>query len=335
MRPFTYVRAQSAPNAVQAVAAAGDGGKFLAGGTTLYDLMKLDVEAPTTIVDIRGLEGMTDITVDATTGLRVGAMASMTEVATHPDVDRAFPALAESLSLAASRQLRNMASVGGNLLQRTRCAYFRGNGDLSYPCNKREPGSGCSAIGGLNRGHAVLGGSDACIALYPGDWAVALAAFDASIETLSPRGTRTISIHDLHREPGDTPWVEHTLEPDELITTITVPSLSYGRASTYYKIRDRESYAFALASAAVAVDLDGDTVREARIALGGVATRPWRARDAERSLAGQPLIERTARQAGELAIAGASPGRHNRYKVELAIRTVADALRIAGERGNP
>lgn len=335
MRPFSYVRAESAEGAVEAMAAAGDGAKFLSGGTTLYDLMKLDVEAPTTVVDVRALGGMADIASDAVTGLRLGASATMTDVAAHPDVARDYPALAESLALAASRQLRNMASIGGNLLQRTRCAYFRGDGDLSYPCNKRNPGSGCAAIGGLDRGHAVLGGSDACIALYPGDWAVALAAFDASVEMLSPRGPRTISIHDLHREPGDTPWVESSLAADELITAITVPPLAFGRASTYLKIRDRESYAFALASAAVAIDLDGGAVREARIALGGVATRPWRAREAERSLVGQPLDAVTARAAGELAMAGARPSRHNGFKVELATRTVADALLIAARRGNP
>ena len=332
MRPFTYVRPETSDAAVTALAAAGAGAKFLAGGTTLYDLMKLDVEAPTTIVDVRGLAGLTDV-VAGPDGLRLGAMATMSAVADDAAVRRDYPALAESLSLAASRQLRNMASVGGNVLQRTRCSYFRG--DMGYPCNKRAPGSGCSAIGGIDRGLAVLGTSDACIANYPGDWAVALTAFDASIETMSPRGSRTISIHDLHREPGTTPEVETNLAPDELITGITVPALAFGRASTYLKIRDRESYAFALASAAVAVDIDGDTVREARIALGGVATRPWRAREAEATLVGGPLTAETARRAGEAAFAGATPGRDNGFKVELGIRTVADALLIAQGRGNP
>lgn len=335
MRPFSYVRAESAEGAVEAMAAAGDGAKFLSGGTTLYDLMKLDVEAPTTVVDVRALGGMAAIASDVTTGLRLGAAATMTDVAADPVVARDYPALAESLLLAASRQLRNMASVGGNLLQRTRCAYFRGDGDLSYPCNKRNPGSGCAAIGGIDRGLAVLGTSDACVANYPGDWAVALAAFDAAVETTSPRGPRTISIHDLHREPGDTPWVESSLAADELIVAIVVPPLAYGPASTYHKIRDRESYAFALASAAVAVDVADGVVRGARVAVGGLATRPWRARDAERVLLGQPLTAETARLAGEAALTGARPGRLNGFKVELGIRTVADALLIAARRGNP
>lgn len=329
MHPFTYTRPATAADAV---AAARPGSRFLAGGTTLYDLMKLDVEAPDTIVDVRGMAGLTGIVTDDPEGLRFGAMATMTDVASDPVVIRDYPALAESLAKAASRQLRNMASVGGNLLQRTRCSYFRG--DAGYACNKRQPGSGCSAIEGIDRGHAVLGTSEACIATYPGDWAVALSAFDARIETMSPRGTRTISIHDLHREPGTTPEVETVLEPDELIVAIVVPATAFGRASTYHKIRDRESYAFALASAAVALDLDGDLVREARIAVGGVATRPWRARDAERVLVGQPLNADTARLAGEAALAGAQPGRFNSFKVELGIRTVADALLIAQERGN-
>ena len=332
MRPFTYVRPETSDAAVTALAAAGAGAKFLAGGTTLYDLMKLDVEAPTTIVDVRGLAGLTDV-VAGPDGLRLGAMATMSAVADDAAVRRDYPALAESLSLAASRQLRNMASVGGNVLQRTRCSYFRG--DMGYPCNKRAPGSGCSAIGGIDRGLAVLGTSDACIANYPGDWAVALSAFDASIETMSPRGARTISIHELHREPGTTPEIETNLAPDELITGITVPALAFGPASTYLKIRDRESYAFALASAAVAVDLaDDGTVREARIALGGVATRPWRAREAEATLVGGPLTTETARRAGEVAFTSATPGQFNGFKVGLGIRTVTDALLIAQGRVN-
>lgn len=330
MRPFAYARPGSAADAVAGLVAAGPGARFLAGGTTLYDLMKLDVEAPPAIVDVRALPGMTDIVTDDPAGLRLGAMATMTEVAADPVVVRDYPALAESLSKAASRQLRNMASVGGNLLQRTRCSYFRG--DAGYACNKRQPGSGCSAIEGIDRGLAVLGTSDACVANYPGDWAVALAALDASIETTSSRGERTISIHDLHVEPGDTPEVETTLEPDELIVAIVVPTLSFGRASTYHKIRDRESYAFALASAAVAVDVADGIVRESRIAVGGLATRPWRARDAEQVLVGQPLTAETARLAGEAALAGAQPGQYNGFKVELGIRTVADALLIAQGR---
>ena len=232
-----------------------------------------------------------------------GALAPMSDVAADPRLVRDYPALSESLWRAASQQLRNMATFGGNLLQRTRCAYFRGG--EPYACNKRTPGSGCAAIGGLDRGHAVLGGSTSCIAVYPGDWSVALVAFDAQVDTLSPRGERTIALESLHREPGDTPHIETTLAPDELIVRIRVPATPLGRASTYHKIRDRESYAFALASAAVALDMDGETVREARVALGGVATRPWRARSAERALVGRSLNAATARAAGDEAFVGA------------------------------
>jgi xanthine dehydrogenase YagS FAD-binding subunit len=259
-----------------------------------------------------------------------GALARMSDVSADPRLTREYPALAESLWRAASQQLRNMASLGGNLLQRTRCAYFRGG--EPFACNKRNPGSGCSAQEGLDRGHALLGGSDACIAVYPGDWAVALMAFDAQVDVLGPGGERTIPIDQFHREPGSTPHIETVLGRDELILRIRVPVTARGRASTYHKIRDRESYAFALASAAVALSLESDTVREARIALGGVATRPWRAHDAEQELIGRPLTPDTARSAGELAFAAARPGRDNHFRIELGIRTLVDALMIAKER---
>jgi xanthine dehydrogenase YagS FAD-binding subunit len=257
-------------------------------------------------------------------------MAHMSDVAADPRLTREYPALSESLWKAASQQLRNMAYLGGNLLQRTRCAYFRFG--EPFACNKRKPGSGCSAQEGLDRGHAVLGGSDACIAVYPGDWAVALAAFDAQVDVVGPGGARTIPIEQLHREPGATPHIETVLSRDELILRIRVPTGPLGRASTYHKIRDRESYAFALASAAIALRMEGDTVREARIALGGVATRPWRARDAEQSLIGKPLTAEAARGAGEIAFKSARPGRDNQFKIELGTRTVADALMIAKQR---
>jgi xanthine dehydrogenase YagS FAD-binding subunit len=223
-----------------------------------------------------------------------------------------------------------MATLGGNLLQRTRCAYFRGG--EPFPCNKRKPGSGCAAQQGIDRGHALLGGSDACIAVYPGDLAIALVAFDARIDVLGPNGQRTIAVEELHREPGATPGIETTLQPGELILRIRVPKSAMGRASTYHKIRDRESYAFALASAAVALDMDGDTVRAARIAIGGLATRPWRVRAAEQVIAGRTLTPQTAREAGDAALQGAKPGRHNGFRMELGARTVADALLIAKNR---
>ena len=330
MKSFTYARPTTVTAAVQALAAARSPIRILAGGTTLYDLMKLNIESPPAIIDVSRLGELTTIDTSGERELVFGAMARMSDVAADRKLQSEYPALAESLWRAASPQVRNMATVGGNLLQRTRCAYFRGG--EPYPCNKRQPGSGCAAIGGLDRGHAILGTSESCVAVYPGDWAVALVAFDAQVDTVSPRGDRTIPVQTLHREPGSTPHLETTLEPDELILRIRVPVTAAGRASTYHKIRDRESYAFALTSAAVALSLDGDTVREARIALGGVATRPWRAREAERALVGRALSHENVRAAGDAAFAQARPGQHNRFKVELGARTVADALMIARRR---
>ncbi|WP_407530758.1 FAD binding domain-containing protein [Methylobacterium oryzisoli] len=329
MRSFTYAKPASAADAVRALAAAPEG-RFLAGGTTLYDLMKLDVERPGALVDVTALPQMASVDASSPTEITFGALARMADAAEDPILRRDYPALTEGLEKAASQQLRNMATLGGNILQRTRCPYFRGG--EPYACNKRAPGSGCAAIGGLDRGHAVLGGSDACIAVYPGDWAVALAAFDATVDVLGPNGARSIPMDALHREPGSTPAVETNLAHDELVLRIRVPKTPLGRASTYHKVRDRESYAFALASAAVAVRLEGGTVREARIALGGLATRPWRAREAEADLVGRPLNAETARAAGDAALRGARAGRHNGFKIELGVRTVADALLIAGTR---
>jgi xanthine dehydrogenase YagS FAD-binding subunit len=225
-----------------------------------------------------------------------------------------------------------MASLGGNLLQRTRCAYFRGG--EPFACNKRKPGSGCAALDGINRGHALLGGSENCIAVYPGDWAIALVAFDAQVDILGRNGERTIAVADLHREPSNTPHIETVLQPDELIVRIRVPVTSSGRGSTYHKIRDRESYAFALTSAAVALQMDGDTVRDARIAIGGVATRPWRAREAEKELIGRRFTSQAARAAGDAALQNARATSQSRFRVELATRTISDALMIAGQRAS-
>jgi xanthine dehydrogenase YagS FAD-binding subunit len=336
MRPFRYVRPATAAEAVNAFTTAGPGARFIAGGTTLYDLMKLNVERPEYLIDVTAIRGLDRIDTGGE-NLRFEALAPMSAVASEPVVQRDYPVLAESLWKAASQQLRNMATVGGNLLQRTRCMYFRNgaNGVSTgnvYPCNKREPGSGCAAVDGLDRGQAVLGQSSACTAVSPGDWPVALVAMDASIEVLGPSGARTLPVSDLYRLPGSTPHLEFTLSPGELITAIVVPKTIAGRRSTYHKIRDRESYAFALASAAVALELDGRNVRSARIALGGVATRPWRSTDAERSLDGQRLTTDSALAAGRVALTGAKPGRHNAYKIELGARTVADALLLAAGR---
>src|SRR4029077_1310873 len=330
MRPFTYQKPATPADAIRAIAAAGTGTRFLAGGTTLYDLMKLNVESPSHIVDINSLSELKAFDTSGSNELVFGALARMSDVAADPRLIRDYPALSESLWRAASQQLRNMASLGGNLLQRTRCAYFRGG--EPFACNKRKPGSGCAAREGINRGHALLGGSDTCIAVYPGDWAVALSAFDAKVDVLGPKGQRTIALEHLHREPGATPNVETVLEPSELILRIRVPVTPLGRASTYHKIRDRESYAFALASAAVALQMDGDTVRDARIAIGGLATRPWRTRAAEQALRGRALTPEIARAAGDAALQDAKASGDNAFRIELGARTVADALLIAGGR---
>jgi len=330
MQPFTYTRAKTVADAVRAVAANGRETRFLAGGTTLYDLMKLNIETPSRVIDVTGLKELQGIDVGGRDALIFGALARMSDVAAHPQIVAEYPALSESLWRAASQQLRNMATLGGNLLQRTRCAYFRGG--EPYPCNKRNPGSGCAAMGGIDRGHALLGGSDACIAVYPGDLAVALIAFDAKIDVLGQDGQRTIAVEELHREPGASPEIETTLRPGELIARIRVPKTPMGRTSTYHKIRDRESYAFALTSAAVALEMDGDIVRAARIAIGGIATRPWRARAAEQLLVGRALTKQAAREAGDAALQGAKPGRDNGFRIELGARTVADALMIAKGR---
>jgi xanthine dehydrogenase YagS FAD-binding subunit len=331
MRSFNYVRPATATDAVRAFAQAGEGARYIAGGTTLYDLMKLDIERPGHVIDITAIRGLDRIDTSGDV-LRFEALASMSAVAADPTVARDYPVLAESLTKAASQQLRNMATVGGNLLQRTRCMYFRNGANGIYPCNKREPGSGCAAVGGLDRGQAVLGASASCSAVSPGDWPVALLAMDASLEILGPDGARVLAVSNLHRLPGQTPHLEFTLAPGEIITAITVPKSASGIRSTYHKIRDRESYAFALVSAAVALEMDGDRVKTGRIALGGVATRPWRASEAEGYLAGKRLTAETALEAGKAAFTQGRPGQHNTFKIELGARTVADALLIAAAR---
>lgn len=331
MRSLSYVQAKTLREAIEAYAAAGEGARYIAGGTTLYDLMKLGVERPAHLVDIASLEGADRIDTSGDV-LFFGAGALMADVAENDVVRRDYPVLAESLSKAASQQLRNMATVGGNLLQRTRCPYFRNGAIGVYPCNKREPGSGCAAIGGLDRGQAVLGISDACTAVSPGDWPVALAAMDATIELQGPTGTRSIPISEFYLLPGETPHLEFAIGRGEIVTGISVPKTVAGRNSTYLKVRDRESYAFALASAAVALAMDGDHVRQAHIALGGVATRPWRAREAEDFLKGRYIGPEIALAAGRAAFADARAGEHNAFKIELGARTLADAIMTAGRK---
>ena len=340
MRPIHFIAIDSADAALQAAGAGAGAGKqpntpatgaahqYLAGGTTLLDLMKLDVMRPQTLIDINGLKPRTQgAGIEAgTDGLRFDALVSMAEAAAHPAVLRDYPVIAETLKLAASAQLRNMASLGGNLLQRTRCMYFR---DTHWQaCNKRAPGSGCAALDGMNRQHALLGTSEACIASYPGDLAQALIALDAKVDILGESGARRIDFAQLHRLPGDTPQLETTLAPGELIRAIFVPAGGWTRRSHYVKVRDRDSYQFAVTSAAVALELDAatGTIREARIALGGVATVPWRARAAEQALRGARLDETVTNKAAEAAFADARPREHNAFKVELGKRTLARAL---------
>ncbi len=334
MRPFEYLRAREAPDAIAAVSEISGRAdlshenatvQFLAGGTTLLDLMKLDVMRPECIVDINPLaDGDLGRMSVSEHGLRLGALVRMSDAAEHPEIKRNYPVLSQSLLLAASSQLRNMATLGGNLLQRTRCSYFR---DISYEaCNKRRPGSGCAAMNGFNRHHAIFGGSDACIATYPGDFAQALLALDAKIEVLGPNGPRSIPFAQLHKRPESTPEVETSLTPGELIAAIEVPAGASTKRSLYLKIRDRESYEFALASAAVAMDRQDGIVRHIRIALGGVATVPWRAREAEMILTGGVLDEASAGQAAEAAFAAARPRLHNAFKVALGKETLIRAL---------
>jgi xanthine dehydrogenase YagS FAD-binding subunit len=332
MRPFIYQRAGD-PNAAMAALAASSGNappteaavQALAGGTTLIDLMKLDVMRPQALLDINPLAGnWSEINLDGG-NLRLGALARMSDVAAHPEVQRNYPVIAQSLQLAASPQLRNMATLGGNVLQRTRCSYFR---DVSYVnCNKRNPGSGCAAMDGVNRMHAVLGTSDQCIATYPGDFAQALIALDANVEITGKSGTRTLPFAQLHKRPGDTPHVETALAPGELITAFTVN----GRwpRSVYLKARDRQSYEFALSSAAVALDVQDGIVQDARVALGGVATVPWRAREAEALLKGLKFDDGLAGRVAEAAFAGAKARSHNAFKIDLGKRVVARALHKA------
>jgi xanthine dehydrogenase YagS FAD-binding subunit len=336
MRPFEFARADDIKGAVGAhmggreTPAEGTilASQYLAGGTTLLDLMKLDVMRPARIIDINALQQSGLGHIDYAGGaLRLGAMARMADVADHPEVKRNFPVVAQSLQLAASSQIRNMASLGGNVLQRTRCTYFR---DISYTeCNKRNPGSGCAALGGINRQHAVLGTSEHCIASYPGDFAQALIALDAQVEVSGPGGNRKTAFAELHRQPGVTPHVETTLAPGELITAFRIPATPFSRRSLFLKIRDRQSYEFALASAAVALDFDGKTVRQARIALGGVATVPWRAHEAEARLLGKPLDAQATGEAADAAFAGAQGRQHNAFKIELGRRTLIRALHQA------
>ncbi len=323
---FQYARARDVADAVRMIAA-DPSAKFIAGGTNLIDLMKEDVERPSRLIDISRLPLKT---VEETPGggLLIGALVPNSDLAWHPLIEQRYPLLRSAILAGASQQLRNMASTGGNLLQRTRCAYFY---DTATPCNKREPGSGCSAIGGINRIHAILGTSDSCIATHPSDMCVALAALDAKVHVSGPGGERLLAFNEFHRLPDSTPEMDTNLYPDEMVTAVELPPKGFSANYSYLKIRDRLSYAFALVSVAAALELDGGAIREARLALGGVAHKPWRDTDAERVLRGQPANQAAFARAADIILRDARGYEHNSFKIDLARRGIVRTLTQAAQ----
>jgi xanthine dehydrogenase YagS FAD-binding subunit len=326
---FGYARANDVADAVRQITA-DPTAKFIAGGTNLIDLMKEDVERPTRLIDISRLP-LNTVEETANGGLRIGALMPNSDLAYHPLIERRYPLLASAILAGASQQLRNMASTGGNLLQRTRCYYFY---DTATPCNKREPGSGCSAIKGLNRMHAVLGASEACIATHPSDMCVALAVLEAQIHVTGPSGKRVIALTDFHRLPGNTPQVDTNLHPNEIVTAVELPARGFAANYTYLKIRDRLSYAFALVSVAVGLEIEGEIIKQARFALGGVAHKPWRDTAAEAALRGQAASADNFNRAADLSLRDAKGFVHNAFKIDLARRAIVRALTQAA-RGTP
>jgi len=329
MIEFQYAQASDVADAVRQMAG-NPGAKFIAGGTNLIDLMKMDVEKPATLIDITRLP-LRQVEDTPGGGLRVGALVRNTDLAYHPAVEQRYPVLGSAIMAGASQQLRNMASSGGNLLQRTRCAYFY---DTATPCNKREPGSGCSALHGHNRIHAILGASDACIAVHPSDMCVALMILEGTVHVTGPSGSRSIAIADFHRLPGDTPQRDTNLGADELVIAVELPPRGFAANHTYLKIRDRLSYAFALVSVAVGLELEGKTIKEARFALGGVAHKPWRNAEAEAALRGRPADAAAFAQAADIVLRDAKGFGHNTFKISLARRAIVRALTQAA-RGTP
>jgi xanthine dehydrogenase YagS FAD-binding subunit len=324
MQSFQYQDAKTVDDAVSANGGIA-GAKFVAGGTTLIDLMKLNVETPQTLVDINRLP-LTGVESTSDGGVKIGAMVRNSDLANHELIQKPYPVLSQALRSGASPQLRNMATTGGNLLQRTRCYYFR---DTAYAaCNKRNPGSGCAAIDGFNRIHAILGTSEHCIATHPSDMAVAMMALEATVHTQGSSGSRSIALDEFYLVPGNTPQKENVLAPGELITHVTLPALADGTRSYYLKLRDRASYEFALSSAAVVVRVSDGRIRSARVALGGVATKPWRSREAEKELEGHPVGEKTFQAAASAAVRGARPLHDNAFKVKLVQLCLVRALRV-------
>jgi xanthine dehydrogenase YagS FAD-binding subunit len=324
MNSFSYIRASEPAEAVSQVARQSDA-KFVAGGTNLFDLMKESIEQPDHIIDINRLD-LAKIEALDEGGLRLGALVTNADTAWNEQVEQNYPLLSKAILAGASPQLRNMATNGGNPLQRTRCYYFY---DLATPCNKREPGTGCSALSGFNRIHAILGTSEHCIATHPSDMCVALTALDATVNITGLKGERTIDFADLHRLPGDTPHIDNNLEYGDLITSIDLPEKQFKTNVAYLKLRDRQSYAFALISVAVALEMNGEQITEARVALGGVAHKPWRDKAAEAQLNGQMATARSFQDFADTVLSGAIGYGHNTFKIELAKRAIVRALTMA------
>ena len=329
MNNFQYARATDVADAVRQLAA-DPKAKFIAGGTNLIDLMKYEVVKPARLIDISRLPLKT---VEETPqgGVRIGALVPNSDLAYHPLIERRYPLVSSAILSGASAQLRNMASTGGNLVQRTRCFYFY---DATMPCNKREPGSGCGAIGGINRINGILGTSESCIATHPSDMCVALAALEATVHVTGPSGARTIAFADFHRLPGDTPHIDTNLQPNEIITAIELPARGFTTNYSYLKIRDRLSYAFALVSVAAALEFEGGKIKEARLALGGVAHKPWRNTEAEAALRGQPADEASFKRAADIVLRDAKGYEHNTFKIELARRAIVRTMTQAAN-GTP
>lgn len=326
MHSFSYTKAQNITSAVHMVASNGVA-KFIAGGTNLIDLMKENVERPSQVVDITHLP-LRQIEETTNGGLRLGALVTNADTAYHSQVEQRYPLLAKAILAGASPQLRNMATNGGNLLQRTRCYYFY---DAALPCNKRDPGAGCPALNGYNRIHAILGASNQCIATHPSDMCVALAALEAVVQVTGKNGNRAIPFAEFHRLPGDTPHLDNTLQPDELVTAIDLPARGFAAHHTYLKLRDRKSYAFALVSVAAALEMAGDTITEARLALGGVAHKPWRDPDAESLLQGKKATVENFQRIAESLVRNAKGYGHNDFKIELTKRAIVRALTQAAQ----